>query len=57
MVIHLANHFRIGRHTWGVVFLKQGYPTLAYAEDSKLVLMWSVSDLQDLQDWSRYLPY
>jgi hypothetical protein len=22
-----------------------------------LVLMWSVSDLQDLQDWSRYLPY
>lgn len=52
---YLARHFTAGRHTWGVVFLKQGYATMKYAED--LVLMWSASDLQELQDWSRYLPY
>lgn len=55
MAVHLANHFTLGRHTWGVVLLKQGHPTFKYAED--LILLWSASELKDLMDWSGYLPY
>jgi hypothetical protein len=55
MPVHLANHYRKGRHTWGVCMLRQDFPVTRYAED--LVLIWSCFKLEDLRDWSDYLPW
>ncbi len=54
MPTHLAEHFRQGRHTWGVLLLRQGFPITRYCED--LILIWSSFEDKDLVDNSMYLP-
>ena len=54
MPTQLAAHFQHGRHTWGVLMLRQGFPIASYCED--LILIWSSLDDQDLVDVSLYLP-
>src|SRR5262245_27426029 len=52
---HLADHFRAGRHTWGVLICKQGHPTRRYAED--IVLLWSAMSKEEWRDFTLFLPF
>ena len=54
MAKHLAAHFQQGRHTCGVLILRQGFPIVRYAEE--LVLIWSSFDDKELVDCTMYLP-
>ncbi|MFO0969184.1 MAG: DUF5615 family PIN-like protein [Gemmataceae bacterium] len=51
---HLTEHFRAGRHTWGVLICRQGHPTKAYAEE--IVLLWSTMTKDEWRDFSLYIP-
>lgn len=51
---HLKAHFELGRHTCGVLLLRQGFPITSYAEE--LVLIWSPYDENELVDNTMYLP-
>lgn len=51
---HLGAHFAQGRHTCGVLLLRQGFPITRYAED--LILVWSAHEDKDLVDCTMYIP-
>src|SRR5258707_15303242 len=55
MVNHVKQHLAKERHTWGVFFLKDKFPTVAYAED--LILIWSTSEAEEWQDRFEWLPW
>ncbi len=52
---HLKEHHTAGRHTWGVFLLSGCHAPIRYAED--LVLIWSTTALEDLVDWTDFLPW
>jgi hypothetical protein len=52
---HLAEHYAQGRHTWGVLLLKQGFAPARYIDD--IVLIWHATEAEEWQDRVDYLPW
>jgi hypothetical protein len=51
---NLRAHHQQGRHTFGVLILRQDFPTASYSED--LILVWSSLDDNEMIDYSMYIP-
>jgi Domain of unknown function (DUF5615) len=51
---HLRTHFAQGRHTCGVLLLRQGFPITDYTDD--LILVWPSCEDRDLIDCTMYIP-
>lgn len=51
---HLIAHFTSGHHTWGVILMKEGYPTGRYIDE--LLLIWTAMTAEELQDSMMYIP-
>ena len=52
--VHLKAHFVRGRHTCGVLLLRQNFSIRIYAEE--VVLIWSALDETELVDNTQYVP-
>ncbi len=52
---HLSDHFAAGRHTHGVVILRQGFSLAAYLRD--LLLIWHATTAEEWIDRTDYIPY
>jgi hypothetical protein len=52
---HLAQHYAAGRHTWGVLILRLGFPWPRYIDN--LLLVWHATEAEEWQDRVDYLPW
>jgi hypothetical protein len=54
MPVHLTNHFVSGRHTAGVILLRNGYTIGEYAHS--IVNQWAMTTAAEWVDRTIYLP-
>jgi hypothetical protein len=52
---HALNHMRIGRHTWGLFILRDGFPFDALLDE--MLLIHGASAAEDWIDQIEYLPF
>ncbi|HEV2947023.1 MAG TPA: hypothetical protein VGX70_06585 [Gemmataceae bacterium] len=52
---HIASHLAAEHHTWGVFFLRRGFPVKKIGND--LLLIWAASQAEEWQDRIEYLPW
>jgi hypothetical protein len=55
MPVHIAEHFAMGHHHWGVFRLRPGYSFGAYA--AAIHLLWAASDAEEWIDRDEYIPW
>ena len=51
---HLKKHFGKGKHTMGVVLLRQGFPLSRYVEE--ITLIWQASEKLEWRDQTVFVP-
>jgi hypothetical protein len=51
---HLRNHWHAGRHTWGVIMMRQGHSVRRYAEE--IVKCWTSIPREEWRDYSAFIP-
>jgi hypothetical protein len=51
---HLADHFRGGMHTGGVILLRNGYTLPEYVDE--ILLVWGATTAQEWVDLTVYIP-
>jgi hypothetical protein len=52
---HIAAHLASGHHTWGVFFLRPGFPVKQIGND--ILLVWAASQAEEWLDRIEYLPW
>ena len=51
---HISDHWNAGRHTWGVIMMRQRFKVRAYAE--QIVRRWSCLPKDDWRDYVAIIP-
>lgn len=52
---HIADHFAVGRHHWGVFHIRPHTPTGRLVEE--VILLWTASVAEEWFDRTEWIPY
>jgi Domain of unknown function (DUF5615) len=52
---HRDAHFAAGRHTWGIILMREGFALARYVQD--VLLIWHATTQDEWIDRTDYIPY